>query len=155
MKLLKLSQRWGINMKRLILVLSIIFVLGSFSFVYSADWVAVGTPAPYDGVIFPEPVAKQLLENTQMCVVDREERDALAERVKIQQEINDTLKKELTAYKTSYEQTKTLLDNQIELTKKSTEQCKEMLKHSKPSLLEDIGKVGIGVVIGALAILLL
>lgn len=140
-------QRWGINMRIQILCLTLfILLLPVLSF--GADWIPFGATSPYDGVIFTEPNAQKLLEDVQMCSVTQKENLLFKERMQIEQDINDNLSKQRDAYKNGYEEISKLLDNQISMTKKVSDQCQDMIKNSKPSIWDDIKKIAVGIVLG-------
>lgn len=139
-------------MKKLIITFLTLFMVSNAT---AADFMTKNTPVKENSVCISEEKASVLLGVVESCTLVKEENKALNTRVTLMEEMNATVQKQADLYKKAYEDMKVLTDDQIKLTKQSTEQCKEMLKQAKPTMLEDAGKIGIGVLIGVGLMLLL
>jgi hypothetical protein len=141
-------------MKNLFIIIVLVFLLLPVAS-YGADIIYKGSVMPYDGICMQDANAHNLVEYLETSKVEKKEMGLMVERVQYLEEINDSLKKQRDTYKNGYDAMKKMVDDQIDLTKQTTEQCKEIVNHSKPTLMQDAGKVGIGVLLGiAIALLL-
>lgn len=124
------------------------------SVAYAADYYEQGTPITYAGICFEEQKAESLLSDLATCESTTQELGIVQQELDVCKNMTTNLQKEVEAYKQTTTDMTKLLDTQIAITKQSTDQCKTLLDHAKPSIWEDVQKVLVGVAIGALIVIL-